>query len=57
MGPSVKFVLTIIDLFLLPKGQTGGAGPRGVCPLDTLFPVSVFLKDSLTVPMQGAAIA
>ena len=55
MGPSVKFVLLIIDAFpdkkngsnflCGKKGQTGGGGGSegGVCLEDELFPVLVFL--------------
>ena len=52
MGPSVKFVLPIIDAFpnkkmgvifgVAKKDTTGGGGPRALYFLDTIFPVLVF---------------
>ena len=52
MGPSVKFVLLIIDAFpdkknggnflCGKKGHNGGGGPGGLGFLDTIFPVLVF---------------
>ena len=51
MGPSVKFVLPIIDAFpdkknggnfLCGKKGHNGGGPRVFCFLDAIFPVLVF---------------
>ena len=52
MGPSVKFVLPIIDAFpnkkmgvifcVAKKDKSGGGDLRGVCLKDALFPVTVF---------------
>ena len=52
MGPSVKFVLPIIDAFpnkkmgvifgVAKKDTTGGRGPRVLYFLDAIFPVLVF---------------